>query len=509
MTDPIATHLISGGIQRIAEELARLMRACHPSLCGYQLPRLDEREASVHPIARARPMESAFTFEEQRAQFRKFAADMDPGTDNWLTCALGCGKRMLAHETAASFRCGECLGSQSRGAAPTAPTPPLKDSGSVCAGHVAVPDRSGDTEASERLVSSVAPAVPDTGLLRESPPSDDDDLPVDMCGARLVCDRERGHDDGAHELARDDNPTLATMPLDYDHSPETAWCDGFECAMNYRDDPNWAELPAPLNPYHPANCAACRCNRASDPSMPHERLCPFRDGPKLTPCARCLAPHEAHDGIGGESCGRCLALDEATAELLRVKAENGRLETELTEASRQALLFNRALQNSAAAEYRAAHDLSCYVTQHPETLAKLTESERLVSELRAELAKREAVVAAAREVSGLWRDCVARPYTTLREALSALDQSQPEPVREIMVDSKWRRIRDAIEVHVEGIGPVRDKGAPGERIIAYGKGEVFGTDLLWRFLQEFTHVSDPPPVGESGVTSPPNGSQSR
>lgn len=42
--DPLATYLITGGLPRVCEELARLMQACHHAGCdGYQLPRLPDR----------------------------------------------------------------------------------------------------------------------------------------------------------------------------------------------------------------------------------------------------------------------------------------------------------------------------------------------------------------------------------------------------------------------------------------------------------------------------------
>jgi len=64
--------------------------------------------------------------------------------------------------------------------------------------------------------------------------------------------------------------------------------------------------------------------------------------------------------------------------------------------------------------------------------------------------------------------------------------------RPIVVGSTWSRKRDGRQVHVTSLGPVEPKGAPGERVLDYEGKDVFGHDLQWRFLQEFTWVSDPP-----------------
>lgn len=165
-------------------------------------------------------------------------------------------------------------------------------------------------------------------------------------------------------------------------------------------------------------------------------------------------------------------------------------------------------------------DLRCKwvsLGQHDEALKKFTESERLVSELRAELAKRESelsglrskyddmvAIADSRDSEIAKREAVvtaARNYLryyemvsgpsednseSLRQAVIALDKPQAEPVeRAIVVGSTWAR-----PVTVSEVVRVNDID---DRFVHYSiDGKHCGMDDRELFPINYTWVSDPP-----------------
>jgi hypothetical protein len=227
---------------------------------------------------------------------------------------------------------------------------------------------------------------------------------------------------------------------------------------------------------------------------------------------------------------RGVQADELQAELARVRAENARLTGEPAESSRKAKLWERnfegrteranELQTKLTDSEQARENLHKCISEAGER------HDAEVSELRAEIADSEAKrtqlsanvltllaqtgprfplycaycngsaspVDHQSEHHRQWLEWKAGVFAP---DISALDQPpQVDAGRAIVVGSKWKRLRDGYVVRVTGIVVLR------ECLIDYASDDnnVAGRDLPDRFRREHTWLSDPP-VSESEGSS--------
>jgi hypothetical protein len=232
---------------------------------------------------------------------------------------------------------------------------------------------------------------------------------------------ESGEYEVVETHARDDAPILRRGDRFTVPAPETARY-GYWQILTYHDETakraesTWVSVARRIGPIHPA------------PASP-----PGEDNPEQV--ASELWSHVAarHQGERDEALAK-LAASEARRQWLFSARDEARefCERELVTA-REALASSEARCNQLTGELAeldtVTNRLHSMVIEPLE--AKLTESEATVARLRKQLEGAETVVVAARKVI-----VGNNGYQDIRQALAALDQSQPEPAGELLPRKK-------------------------------------------------------------------------
>ncbi|HYQ30398.1 MAG TPA: hypothetical protein VER04_24380 [Polyangiaceae bacterium] len=175
--------------------------------------------------------------------------------------------------------------------------------------------------------------------------------------------------------------------------------------------------------------------------------------------------------------------DRLVSEL---RADNARLTGELSGVRdglpyRDAEIRERGRREGVAESEGLVAELRVELAKRDEKIDTVRDILREARDLRAEIAKREALVVAARGVI-----VGNNGYQDIRRALAAIEQPQAEPGREIVVGSTWRNRHTMTEHTVRAIDMVH--GSPFFKLDGVGPGGY--TEYVFR--AQFEWVSDPP-----------------